>query len=286
MSLGIAIALALLSAVAVNLGYLLEQQAASALPELSFHHPIRSVSLLVHDRRWLRGFGTETAGFLCYVAAVGLAPLSLVQSISAGGVAVLAFLVARATGVPLSRRQVIGVVFAVIGLVCLGISLAGAHGEGKPHDIAIAIWIGGSALAAAAAMLLGRRRRYGGAAYGVAAGVLFAAGDVSTKLVVSGGLHTVFLPTLIAGYALGTGSLQLGFQRGGALTTAGIATLLTNALPIVAATLVLGEPLPTGSLRVLRIVAFAAVVIGGVLLARAPDPSSAAGRAAVPSPAR
>jgi len=285
LSLYVAILLALLSAVAVNFGYLLEQQAAAQLPKLSFRRPLHSIGLLVRDKGWTRGFGIETAGFLCYVAAVGLAPLSLVQSISAGGIAVLAFFVARATGQPLGRRQTIGVAFAVIGLVCLGISLAGPHGEGKARDIAIAIWIGGSAVAAGTALLLGRRK-HAAAAHGVAAGILFATGDVSTKLAVTGGLHTVFVPTLIAGYALGTATLQLGFQRGGALTTAGIATLLTNALPIVAATVVLGEALPTGPLRAVRIAAFVAVVAGGVLLAHAPDTATAAEPAAAPSAIR
>ena len=69
-------------------------------------------------------------------------------------------------------------------------------------------------------------------------------------------------------YGLGTALLQLGYQHGGALTVAGLATLLTNALPIAAGTVVLGEPVPTGPLGVLRVFAFVAVTIGAILLAR------------------
>ena len=57
-------------------------------------------------------------------------------------------------------------------------------------------------------------------------------------LIVGGGL---------AGYALGTALLQIGYQSGGALTVAGLATLLTNALPIAAGTVVLDEPVPSGA---------------------------------------
>ncbi len=46
--------------------------------------------LLLTDRRWLLAFGAETAGWLMYVAALRLAPLSLVQAVAASGVAVLA----------------------------------------------------------------------------------------------------------------------------------------------------------------------------------------------------
>ena len=80
--------------------------------------------------------------------------------------------------------------------------------------------------------------------------------------------------TLIIGYTLGTSLLQMGYQRGGALTVAGLATLLTNALPIVGGTIVLGEPVPSGVLGGLRVLAFATVTAGAILLA-APDPRAA-----------
>jgi hypothetical protein len=61
--------------------------------------------------------------------------------------------------------------------------------------------------------------------------------------------------------------LQAAFQRGGALTTAGLSTLMTNALPIAAGMVLFHEPLPSNWGRVVRIGAFAAVVAGAVLLA-------------------
>jgi hypothetical protein len=44
--------------------------------------------------------------------------------------------------------------------------------------------------------------------------------------------------------------------------------LFTNALPIVAGTIVLDEPVPSGGLGWVRLFAFAAVVIGAILLTR------------------
>jgi hypothetical protein len=61
--------------------------------------------------------------------------------------------------------------------------------------------------------------------------------------------------------------LQSGFQRGRALATAGVATLATNAIPIAAAMTLLREPLPSGILGVIRVAAFASVVISAVWLA-------------------
>jgi len=58
------------------------------------------------------------------------------------------------------------------------------------------------------------------------------------------------------------------------LATAGIATLLTNALPIAAGTTLFGEGL--GALPLLRTLAFACTVAGATLLARpAAEPAAA-----------
>jgi len=54
-----------------------------------------------------------------------------------------------------------------------------------------------------------------------------------------------------------------------------VATLLTNALPIAAGPVLFAEPLPSGALGVLRVLAFAAVVAGAALLAR-PKPAAPA----------
>jgi hypothetical protein len=164
----------------------------------------------------------------------------------------------------------------------LGISLLGTHGEGSGADyLWVAVWLVASAAAAALCVTLLVRLIGGGPAWGIAAGILFAAGDVSTKMAVTGGLADIaFLVCLIVFYGAGTAVLQAGFQRGSALTTAGLATLLTNALPIAAGMIVFHEPLPAGWVGAVRVAAFAAVVVGAFLLAgrvKAPAAPEAAG---------
>ena len=266
---GIALLLTLVSACAINWGYLTEHRAAGALPSLSPRAPGRSLRALLGSRLWLLGFASESFGFVLYVVAVALAPLALVQAVAAGGIGVLALLVARTTGTRLERRERLGVTVAIGGLALLGISLSGGSEHGDSGSwIAIAFWLGASAVLAAALTCSALARvRGGAAALGLAAGVLFAAGDVATKVAVSGGAHVGVAPVMVAFYALGTIVLQMGFQRGRALTAAGIATLGTNAIPIVAAMTLFAEPLPAGAAGIARVVAFAAVVAGAVALA-------------------
>ena len=76
-----------------------------------------------------------------------------------------------------------------------------------------------------------------------------------------------FTAAVLACHGLAFVALQLGFQRGGALATAGVSTLLTNALPILAGTVLFHEGLPNGLLGAVRVAAFTAVVTGAALLA-------------------
>lgn len=280
MQIALALVITLVSASLLNVGYLLEHSVASKAPPLSLRHPVASVRSLLGNRRWLLGFGSEGAGWLLYVAALALAPLSLVQATAAGGIGILAVMVSRLTHVPLTGRERIGALLSVVGLALLGVSLFGSHGEGLVSGyVWISVWLVASAGAAGILIQLSGVIG-GGPAWGLAAGILFAAGDVSTKMAVSGGAADVaFLACLIIFYAAGTGVLQAGFQRGGALATAGLATLLTNALPIAAGMLVFNEPFPSGWVGAVRIVAFAAVIGGAFLL-------SSHTKAAKPRPTR
>jgi len=267
-STAVAILLAALSTTITSLAYLREHDAAAALPVLSMRRPLHSLRLLLSDRSWLVGFAMETSGFLLYAGALALAELSLVQSINAGGIGVLAYVSARMGHRRLGKRELTGVLLSVLGLLALAISLVGGSSAGGHGSTdAILVWLGASAAGALLILLLGRALIGAAVAAGIAGGIFFSIGDISTKLVTQGGVRTGFLITLILGYLLGTVLLQVGYQAGGALTVAGLATLLTNALPIAAGTIVLEEPVPSGVYGGLRILAFAAVVVGGVLLA-------------------
>lgn len=277
-SIAVAFGLALASTTLTSLAYLREHDAAASMPALSMRRPLHSLGLLLSDRGWLLGFAMESSGFLLYAAALALAPLALVQSIVAGGIGLLAYLTYRMGGrEPLGGRRIAGALVSVIGLVALAVSLAKGTSEGHSgSDAAVLLWIGGTAALALVVLVVGRRAIGVAVANALAGGLCFSIGDISTKLATQGGARIAFVLTLIAGYTLGTTLLQLGYQAGAALTVAGLATLLTNVLPILAGTIVLEEPVPSGALGALRVLAFVAVTLGAVLLAR---PDAPAGQA-------
>jgi hypothetical protein len=260
--------LALASAGALNWSYVAQHGQVAQLPPLALRRPVASLRLLFMNLRWLLAFAAGVVGWVLYVSALALAPLSLVQAVSAGGIGLLALLVWKMTGVDLSPRELTAVAIAVGGLVLLAVSLLGQRSVGSHGSlIAVAVWMSASLVAAAIAAGPAAPVLAGGAGLGMAAGILYAAGDVGTKAAVFGGRGFIFVPALLACHGLAFTALQFGFQRGSALATAGVATLFTNALPIAAGVVLYHERLPNGISGVSRGLAFAAVVAAAAALA-------------------
>ena len=269
----VGLAVAFVAALITNTAYSLEHDAAAALPPLSPRRPFRSARVLLRDRRWLVAFVAESVGWLMYVAALRLAPLALVQAVTASGLAVLAFATARGHPSRLARRERLAVVLAIAGLTLLALSLVGTEAsDRRPGVIGIVVWLaacgGGAALFIAIPTSFARA-----ASLGLATGLLFADGDISAKLVGYGGLWLLALVTLIAAYAAGTSVLQSAYQHGDALTAAGMATMVTTAVPIVAGFVLFHETLPRGIRAAEQVAAFACLVASAVALGHQQSPA-------------
>jgi hypothetical protein len=251
------LALAVASAVAIAGGYTLQHSSASRLPPLTLRRPVRSFMSLVRSGPWAAGFFAGIGGWVLYVVALRLAPLSLVQAASAGGIGVLAI------GLRLSPRERVGVAAALGGLVLLGLSIGSHPPTGRGTVDGVVLWV---AISAAVAAALAARRA--AATLGTAAGILYAAGDVATKAAVVGGARLAFAPVVLACHGAAFLCMQFAFQRGSRLSSAGLAVLWTNALPIAAGMALFSETLPGGARGGLRIAAFVLVLAGAFALSR------------------
>lgn len=255
--------LALASTVAINGGYAWQHDAASTLPPLTLRHPGRSLLSLFRNRRWFAGFAAGIGGWVLYVVALRIAPLSLVQAAAAAGIAVLAVGGGRLLG-----HERVGVALALVGLVLLALSLGSHTASTHGSALWVAVWMLCSLGVAATAALFHN-------GLGTTAGVLYAAGDVGTKAAVVGGARLWFVPALLACHGLAFVAMQLAFQRGRRLGTAGVAVLWTNALPIAAGMVLFSEAVGGA----VRIAAFVLVLAAATALARAvePEPEPAPG---------
>ncbi len=272
MRLSVGLLLAMAAALAINWSFFTQHGASNVLPRLSLRHPFRSLRLLFTNGRWLLGYAVGMGGWGLYVAALLFAPISLVQSVSAGGIGVIALLALRQGAGSVPPRDRVALVACLGGLALVLVSfVAGVPKPSPPGTSNILVWVGVTVALAGVAWLVGGRVMRQGAGLGAAAGLLYAAGDVSTKGAVIAGV--VFVPLLIACLVAGFVALQLAFQRGSAIATAGMSTLLNNALPIVAGVVAFHERLPGGVGGGVRLAGFVLVVAGAALLAR-PEPAA------------
>jgi hypothetical protein len=284
-NLAAGLVLALVAAAGLNIGFFVQHGATNTMVSLSLRRPLQSIRLLVTNRQWLVGYATGWIGWGIYIAALALAPLSLVQAVSAGGVGVLAVVVHR-FGTPLERRERRGAAVAMGGLVLLGVSLTAHVAPAAPAHTATLLWVivlGSVVAGVLAGLALAAIRP--AASLGAAAGILFGVGDLATKGAVDGN-GLIFVPLLAVCTALGFVALQLAFQRGRVLETAGLSTLINNLIPIVGGLVLFHESLPRGLAGGARVASFAAVVCGAVLLAHPPPEPLASNGATQPSGVR
>ena len=266
--------LALASALALDAGFLIQQHAVAHTYELSLRRPLASARSLFESRRWLAGFFLGLAGWGLYFAALTLAPLSLVQTVAASGIGLLVVLVAVASRKLPVRREQGGALLATLGLMALAVSAgrSGATPSSAPSTVGLCGLVA-VALAIVACALRGRSAALGG----LAAGLCYGVGDVTSKSLLIALPHhptagallaSPFLYATAGAHGLGFVVLQRAFQHGGAIASLGPMTAATNLLPMAAGVLLLGERLPEGGLDLaLRLGAFAAAVAGAWVLA-------------------
>jgi len=121
MTIQIGILLALLCAFTTNVGFLLKHRGACAAPAVDFRRPLRSAIGLWKSRWFAIGMLVAAGAFVLHVAALALAPLSLVQAVISGGLVFLTVLADRVFGFDVGARQ-----WAGVGLTALGDPVARA----------------------------------------------------------------------------------------------------------------------------------------------------------------
>ena len=264
-SVQIGLVLAILTAFGSVAGFLYKFRGARQAPEVDLRHPMRSTMELFRSPLYSLGILIALGSWGLHVGALALAPISLVQSVIAGGLVLLTFVADRLFGIEVRRREWIGVAVTAAGLGFLAATLGRVAGASYSHypPGTLAVWLGA---VSAAGLLLALSARPAGLA--VSAGLLWAASDTSIKAL-SSHLHSLGLGVLVhplaavilvaslIGLLVSARSLQLG----DAVPMIALTSAAANLTTIAAGPVVFGEPLPTGGLAVtVHVLAFVLVV--------------------------
>jgi hypothetical protein len=271
MSLSVQLGLlfALATAVTSIVGFLLKYRGADESPAVTLRNPVRSSLALFKSRWYTIGIIVATASWGLHVAALSLAPISIVQSVIAGGLVLLTVIADRVFGFTVTRREWICVGLTALGLAFLAATMHGTAGD-KHSDYdpgTLALYVGGGAAIGLLAALASRRSAAGGPALAMSAGLLWGASDVSIKALSGhldqgtfGWIHPLALVILAAslvGLAVSARSLQIG----DAVSVIAITSASANLCTIAAGPIVFGEPLPSDTFELgIRLLAFALVI--------------------------
>ena len=124
--------LALACALATNVAMLCKYRGAVAAPPVRLNQPVRSARALFRSKWWAIGFGIAIGAWALHVAALAVAPISLVETTISGGLVLLAFLAERWFGVRVGPREWLGLGLCAVGLALLAATSVGSGGQAAP----------------------------------------------------------------------------------------------------------------------------------------------------------
>jgi len=282
----IGILLALACALATNVGFLYKHRGACAAPAVDMKRPLHTARSLFASRLFAIGMLIAAGAWLFHVAAMALAPLSLVQVVLAAGVVLLAIMAERMFGLKIGRRQWLGLGLTAFGLMLLGVSLPPAHGAHSRFSVPGMIAFEAALILAGSLLIIGprfgARSEHRGFMLGAAAGILFGVSDVAIKaisgMVASHGALGLVSPwtlvTIGASIAAFYASAK-GLQDGDAVPVIAVTGTAANVAGIVGGIIVFGDPLSGNPLTlIVECVAFVLVLAAAWLM---PAPVRAAG---------
>jgi drug/metabolite transporter (DMT)-like permease len=277
MTVHIGICLAILCALATNLGFLYKHRGACAAPDVDVRHPLRSAAGLFKSKWFAVGMLVAVGAWLFHVAAMALAPLSLVQAVISGGLVFLTVLAERVFGFTVGPRQWLGVGLTALGLALLAVTLPSTGGTHSSFSMAGMIAFESGLLCIGTMLVLshklGARHEHHGVLLGVAAGIMFGVSDVAIKALtglagdhgvlalVSPWLLTCVIASVVAFYASAR-----GLQKGEAVPVITLTSAAANVSAISGGIIVFGDPMPNDPVGiVIQSFAFVLVIVAAAL---------------------
>src|SRR4051794_10395555 len=139
LSVQLGLLLALATAVASLLGFLLKARGAVESPDVEWRRPLRSSLRLFRSRTYALGMAVAMGSWGLHVGALALAPISLVQTVIAGGLVLLTVLANSVFAHEVTQREWIGVAMTAVGLAFLAASVGNtgdsAHADFHPATL-------------------------------------------------------------------------------------------------------------------------------------------------------
>jgi hypothetical protein len=119
-------------------------------------HPLRSAKALFTSKWFAIGMGVAVGAWILHVAAMAIAPISVVQAVLSGGVVLLAVMAERLFGFEVGPRQWLGVGFTALGLFALVLTLPHSTGAHSHFSLTGMIAFEGGLVGVGALLIMGK----------------------------------------------------------------------------------------------------------------------------------
>jgi len=277
MALHTGILLALSCAFASNLAFFYKHRGACAASPVELLHPLRSARSLLSSAWFVVGMAVAAVAWALHVAALALAPMSVVQAVLAGGVVLVAVIAERIFGFEVGRRQWIGLGLTAFGLVLLGLTLPAIQDAHATTSHGAMISFEAGLLGLGGLLVLGPRVgapiEHHGVMLGAAAGILFGVSDVAIKALTgfvgghgAAGLASPWLLLTVMASICAFYVSARALQQGDAVPVIAITGTAANVAGIAGGIIVFGDPLPGDAFGiVIQAVAFVLVIVASAL---------------------
>jgi drug/metabolite transporter (DMT)-like permease len=276
LTIQLGILLSLLCAFATNVGFLLKHRGACAAPDVSLRHPLASAVGLFRSKWFTLGMLVALLAWSFHVAALAMAPLSLVQAVISGGLVFLTVLAERFFGFTVGTRQWAGVGLTALGLVLLAATLPHSGGAHSNYSLAAMIAFESALLVIGTLLVLSPKfgsHEHHGVMLGTAAGILFGVSDVAIKALTGpvgdvgvAGLVSPWLVTCVLASVIAFFACARGLQKGEAVPVITLTSAAANVTAISGGILVFGDPMASDPVGiVLQSFAFVLVVVAAAL---------------------
>jgi drug/metabolite transporter (DMT)-like permease len=291
MTLHLGILLALLCAVGSNLAFFFKHRGACEACAVDIRHPFRTARSLWSSKWFAGGMIIGAGAWGLHVAAISLAPLSVVQAVLAGGVALLAVMADKLFGMKVGPRQWWGLALTATGLILLGVTLPGGDGSHAAFSMPAMIAFEAGLFAVGALLIMGPRlggpAEHHGIMLAAASGILFGVCNVGVKALTGTvgdigllGLVSPWALVAVVGSATAFYASAKSLQDGEAVSVIAITGTAANISGIAGGIIVFGDPMPNDALGItLQAAAFIMVVVASALMP-APVRAAEAGRTA------
>jgi drug/metabolite transporter (DMT)-like permease len=271
----IGIGLAVCAALLTNLASLFKHRGCHRAAPVTLRNPLRSARGLARSPWFAAGWGLAAVAWIVHVAALSMAPISIVQAVLAGGAVTLAVMAQRIFGDPVERRQWLALLLGGAGLALLVLTLPHFKGSDSSFTVGAMLGFEGGLALIASGLALGHRSERLAVHHRVLlaaiAGMLFAIAGIAIKGLTGVGdiSIAVLAPWVLVTILAGVGAqyaTAAALQRGGAIEMIGLIGLVANAAQITGGILVFGDPLASSPIGLLLQATAFAMVCGSALL--------------------